>query len=84
MFSRNNYEALKGEKQKQSLESLRRYAVSQLDREEKELKQSLSRLREEREILAQIDSLQGKLKAQWRGIRCEKNLEVKTKVKNLQ
>ena len=50
---------MKGEKQKQSLESLRKYAVSQLDREEKELKQSLIRLREEREILAQIDGLQG-------------------------
>ena len=55
----NTHEATLAGKRQKDLESLRRYAVNQIDREEKEIKQSLDRLKEEREVLLRIDAVQG-------------------------
>ena len=55
----NTHEAALARKRQRNLDSLRRYAVNQIDREEKEIKQCLDRLKEERELLLQIDAVQG-------------------------
>ena len=55
----NTHEAALAGKLQRNLDSLRRYAVNQIDREEKEIKQCLDRLKEERELLLQIDAVQG-------------------------
>ena len=58
----NSHEAsLAGERQKK-LDSLRKCAVHQIDREEKEIKQCLRRLNKERELLLQLNAMQGKNK----------------------
>ena len=56
----NTHEATLAGKRQRNLDSLRRYAVNQIDREEKEIKQCLDRLKEERELLLHIDAVQGK------------------------
>ena len=55
----NTHEAALAGKRQRNLDSLRRYAVNQINREEKEIKQCLDRLKEERELLLQIDAVQG-------------------------
>ena len=56
----NSHEAVLAGKRQKNLESLRRYTVNQIDREEKEIKQCLTKLHQERELLLQLDAMQGK------------------------
>ena len=61
----NSHEAILAGKRQKNLETLRRYAVNQIDREEKEIKQCLTRLQEEREVFLQLDAMQGTAGFNW-------------------
>ncbi len=55
----NSHEASLAGRRQKTLDSLQRYTVNKINREEKELQLNLDRLQHEKDILQQMDALQG-------------------------